>query len=68
LNRKAYLHLYQWIQSYIHNQSLQISLQNNLPDIPEIDDLSNGIEGIDYEYSFVSIDKDEDKLSCSILW
>jgi hypothetical protein len=43
-------------------------LQNNLPDIPEIDDLSNGIEGIDYEYSFVSIDKDEDKLSCSILW
>ena len=48
--------------------SVQISEQNNPPGIPEIDGLVNGGAGIDYEYSFLSIDIDEDELSYSIDW
>lgn len=45
-----------------------ISGQNNAPSIPEIDGLINGNPGVEYEYSFVSVDIDNDDLSYSIEW
>ena len=45
-----------------------ISVDNNPPSVPVIDGITNGKVGVEYEYSFVSTDPDNDDLTYMIDW